>query len=557
MKHFNRMKHMIAGALAAMTLTTAAIPAFTLNAAAAETQTVSAADAFSAAFAEYIPDSDKLLPALETLNALDTLPADQVFAAQNNAQITALRNELRSRITAVNSRISYDVLNQLRDEKFPNGYGAGLDRMQSAFETMAKYIDTFANSRHYTEQTMIEIADALYPDHWFINRWSGLETLADYLGNYDIRNSSDAVYVDLLGRIREYSTLLKDQNDGSLSQALFDNLKNKYMFSGEVYDVIAPYMEKMMYHYLYAYTIAVQCLAAAKTVADYQETSLRKRLEEDDSYLRMFRNRHRTAEEAANETAEVKHMLLGADSADSAISGWCGFHYRRQFGRSVYINRGTCNIALDSHVTESSFQTAAYCWNRGDSSTVFSSTQRRLADVLGTSAITPEQIDGLHDYVSNTYPSLSFVDFLGKMGIETDSFAADAKKFFPTCSDCQLSERKIGDENIGSKRFTTYQKDLGFRTFNPRVSRNEYKQIAGSRSIYDILGATDQYGGHIDTSAVNVQTLYTQNVSIGLIGLIFSGENYNQYRHDSYDYILLTFRNSTNTQIPATAAEMI
>ena len=61
MKHYNRMKHMIAGALAAMTLTTAAIPAFTLNAAAAETQTVSAADVEDASPAPHAPQYPRMV----------------------------------------------------------------------------------------------------------------------------------------------------------------------------------------------------------------------------------------------------------------------------------------------------------------------------------------------------------------------------------------------------------------------------------------------------------------------------------------------------------------
>lgn len=411
-----------------------------------------------AVFSNFIPQAKLFEPLVSPL--LDKMG---VMLKEINKNINQLRDEMNERLDDLEKGLNQStmvVLNKIRTENFINGLGTELDKLHTAIEGVSRQITTLKNDSSLTEEERaIGIAAQIGKNtEW--NKDGSLVFRIKTIGNVLAGKS----FADMGGR--------------DLYTIVYDNAAGDVMFSGEAYDVAAPYVDRVMYEYLLAYSVMTECFEAADTVSamtDDQVAALSAKAK-NDYYATVS-----TASLVEDEILSITDQIFNASSANSVVSHYAAFNYNKVYDRNNFINRGTTKIPIGSIAKVKPALTATNKYNDRDS--LLTKAKNEVNAALNSSDIHPKDIKTIYNYYREKYPDITFVDYLYDSGINAVAVAtSDTSTFLP------ISDK----ENVDDERTSSSRKQvIGFTGFDPRVKNPSEKKIsfytwklAGSSSFY-------------------------------------------------------------------------
>ena len=475
----------------------------------------------------YVPGGKLMTPLLkDMLGACGVIPKE-VSMKEINRNITEMRAELNSKLSELEKELknsSTTILNKIKNENYMSGFGTELNGLHTSVKNIADQIDAFNNDPSLTpEERAVEIAALI-----------GNNTTWDDSGN-------------LVFRIRNIASMLNgtgfaDADERNMYEVVYDNCTSDVMFSGEAYDLASKYVDRVMYEYLYGFTVMAQCFDAANTVSQLSPEQVAGFSE---------KTKHRYLDAVSQKSVvdkmfgSISDEVFNADREGSVASAYSVFHYKKNNERSIYINEGN-HIVLSKNVKETAFRYGS----TSDSATAgkrYAQAKKDISAALKASALKGSDIKKIYVYAYDKYPELSFDDYLEYVGIDTSNFKGSLTKYFSKTDDVT--------EDIFTEEVITHY-TLGLDTFSHSISQNEalscyYKALeAGDFTmIFDLL---PDYG----ISRKNSHDLYERVKAMprgdGTFDTykVFSLEEYNSL-------IALTFESGELPEAPATAAEIL
>jgi len=353
-----------------------------------------------------------------------------------NENIVQLRDEMNERIDELESRLDYStkqILNKIKNQTFISGMGTELDKLHTSVTGIAGQIEVLKKDTSMSEEERaINIAAQIGSNtEW--NRDGSLVFRIKTLGNVLAGRS----FADMEGR--------------DFYQIVTDNAASDVMFSGEAYDAASPYIDRVMYEYMLAYTVLADCLGAADTVSrltDEQVEALPARAK--NAYF----NTVSAASLVENELNSMTDQILNAQDPDSIASRYCVFRYRKEHDRNVFVNKGTANIPIAGSLKEYKAQ-RSYSYDFSTCDQLLSSGKSEVQSDLDSSAINADTIKELLSYSRSRYPGITFAEFLDTVSI---SVPKGAEQYIPVAAKTWVNDI------IESRKRTVY---IGFNGFDP------------------------------------------------------------------------------------------
>ena len=517
------------------------------------------------AFEKYVPFGEQLSPYLDNLLVWAGLQeADNTPSmADINQNITEMRAELNKKLDDLEANLDQsttEILNKIKNQSFLDGFGTELDDMHTATRIVASQIKTISEDPTLTEEERtVEIAALIGKN----TEWSDTGKLV-----YRLNRVGDMLAGESVSQ--------KDARD--FYQVLYEDEMPNVMFSGEAYDNISPYVERVMYEYFYSYSVISQCLEAAERVSQYDDSVTEKfsRKMIDYDYISTVS----LTSIVVDEIIELNDMIYNADKANSVISHYAAFRYKQQNDRNVFVNKGKngAGIAISSEVKETHFdmRTTAkdsytYSWSNNPPKTNYNNAKASIDAAIGSNVIKTDELNELYSYVYRTYPDMSFTDYLKSMGIDTSTFENSDNKFFP--SEATSAEHiTVGTNN--QKFF-----NAGFGVLQHKFSLNE-RQAINDRldELYNLrsdeLGWSSKWIKQKEKSAYDAEIAELEaKKDLISIGTVFTHVYYeNSYRQpggnshtiwyeywlkETNDFAMLTFQTTNRTVAPALASETV
>lgn len=269
--------------------------------------------------------------------------------------------------------------------------------------------------------------DSIYESTKYNDEVKAIQT-AVLIGKYnDWNNPENALFrFKHLGAI--LAGLYKDEDfggDRDYYQVLYDTAVTDCMFTGEVYDEMEPYIDRMMEEFLYSYTALAQCLNASLIVSDMSDDTARAVAAQypndaDSIYNYYLQCKTIDLSLVKNELDTITAMFLNADSPNSVISRYTVFKYKKQYDRCVLVNKGT---------EEVSFSTELMCAERpwtddrrvGDWGAKFLPNTKKYDEVVDAQAELGFPAKKINDYIKEkaSLNDMSFGEYLNKVGFST------------------------------------------------------------------------------------------------------------------------------------------
>ena len=187
-----------------------------------------------------------------------------------------LRNHLDKELTEIKSEISRlgaDLTSEIGMSFYAGNLGKELVDLHTTSSMNASNIKRYKNSSDYkTENDKLVMVASLIGN---TNDWSN--------------NKQNLVY-----RMHQIGLLLKgtiysDLDGKSIYQKVYDYYARKSLFSGEIYDKAVPYIDSVVYEYLYAYSVLMECMEASLKVSRFtpeDEAALSAKVSEEYKKLK-------------------------------------------------------------------------------------------------------------------------------------------------------------------------------------------------------------------------------------------------------------------------------
>lgn len=354
-----------------------------------------------------------------------------------NENINQLRDELNERIDELENRVDHNtkqVLNKIKNQTFINGMGTELDKLHTSVEGIARQITVIQkDSSMSEEEKAVEIAAQIGSNtEW--NRDGSLVFRIKTLGNVLAGKS----FADTDGR--------------DFYQVVFDNAAGDVMFSGEAYDAAAPYIDRVMYEYMLAYTVLADCFKEADTVSKLTD-------EQIDALPAKVRNTYfNTVSQTSlveNEFDTITDRIFNGNDRDSVSSRFCQFRYKKDNDRNVFVNKGTVHIPIAKQAVKCG-AAKGFSNDYDQHESLYWSSQDEVQNYLNSSAINPNDINAMLSYYKSKYPGTAFTAFLKKANIDVP---VGADSYFPTQGKVLVKTtygRYRRDEHIGFKGFDPF-----------------------------------------------------------------------------------------------------
>ena len=253
------------------------------------------------------------LPIIKMLDPLTDVLFDSTMDAliNINENINQLRDEINERIDELENRVDHNtkqVLNKIKNQTFISGMGTELDKLHTSVEGISGQIAVIKKDSSMTEEE------------------KAVEIAAQIGGNKEWNKDGSLVF-----RIKTLANVLAgksfaDTDGRDFYQIVFDNAAGDVMFSGEAYDAAAPYIDRVMYEYMLAYSVLADCFMAADTVSKFTD-------EQVDALPAKVRNTYYSIASPAslveNEFDTITDRILNGEDRDSISSRFCLFRYKR------------------------------------------------------------------------------------------------------------------------------------------------------------------------------------------------------------------------------------
>ncbi|MBR5090625.1 MAG: hypothetical protein IK093_14435 [Ruminiclostridium sp.] len=404
-----------------------------------------------AAVGDFVPHGRILAPLLNEFGKLLGIGAnDGPSIGDVSKQISQLSNDIKDfrehmdkELQDLKKTMSAEIRTALDDVKtkiFMQGVGTGLDALHTQISKpgtgIADQIDSFNEGNLTEQEKMIEMASLIgCNDQW---------------GNTSMP----------MATFRNMGTLLSgnpysDEEGRNMYQVLYDNAAKKTMFTGEAYDMIAPYIDRVMLEYFYDYAIVMQCLNASLYVSQITETQAK---ELPMAYQAKYSACFTPTATVKKAIDAITEEFLDANDPKSMISMYMVFKYKQQYDRNVYINKGTTEQAysttLDTYVPQ---LVGDKCianrvkWFSEDQELKLLSGEFE-EHMKGN--LSRDDIKAINEHVKNTNPGKSFYDYLSSFGFNTNYYKNNEKAYFPvggptlqalSNEEARLSRQKPGE----------------------------------------------------------------------------------------------------------------
>jgi len=332
-----------------------------------------------------------------------------------------LRNHLDEELTEIKSEISRlgaDLTSEIGMSFYAGNLGQELIDLHTTSSLNASNIARYKKSSDYkTENDKLVMVASLIGN---TNDWSN--------------NKQNLVY-----RMHQIGLLLKgttysDLDGKSIYQKVYDYYARKSLFSGEIYDKAVPYIDSVVYEYLYAYSVLMECMEASLKVSRFtpeDEAALSAKVSEE--YKKLKSNSESVIED---EIGAEALMMFNFHDEKSMISQYSNFIYNAENSRFTYLDKGNTKIAvkpiLGSKETgrESDVNEIKVITSGGSNNTraheIYNSGIYRYQNALdGIQFISSAKLGEMGTYVSENYQSTKSVwDFLSDRGFDlgvTDS----------------------------------------------------------------------------------------------------------------------------------------
>lgn len=440
-----------------------------------------------AAVSEFVPGGKKLKTLLNACGSLmDSGPAyhdvsEQIDKTSSDIsglskELSEFRNIMNARLDGIESGVAEeikDTLDTIKNDIFISGVGSELDTLHSQVNEkngIGKTINTINNDAGLSKEAKaIEIAYLIGND----KDWDETNNAL-----YRFNNVGDLVaghtYRDTRGR--------------NLYEVLYDNAAQKYMFTGEVYDDMDPYIDRVVEEYFYAYTVLVQCLNAHLIVS--RMTDEQAKALGDFEYNRYLECKTPTSL-VKMEIDDITAELLDPEDPKSVISLYATFKYKKKHARMVFINKGKTSIALSNELDEIR---VPYIGSRQinpndpggyvDDYQYFNFYQDRCYNKYferwdnfanDSSHLDPAYVKIINDYVHDNSTGRSLFDYLGEMGI----FVANHKTDNPFFLADKSHKRTFSFANdTDGKKYHAY---YSFSSIDPKSTEKVIKDTTFHR----------------------------------------------------------------------------
>lgn len=409
-----------------------------------------------ATIGELVPGGKTMGPALNVLGGLLGV-GDEGLSQQDlinklkdvNKQISGLSKSISAFRTEMNKGLDKlerdmyaeidDALNKITNDVFINGVGAELDTLQtqvSGRNGIAHKIDTINGDTDMTEEEKaIEIA---------------------YLigNNSEWNQTQNALYrFKLVGNLLAGQTY-RDTKGRNLYQVLYDNAAVNSKLSGEAYNKISPYIDRVVYEYFYAYTTLSQCLSASLAVSLMTDEEAKKL---DAVTYEHYLECKTSTGLVKRELDNINKQLLDAKDTHSIVSMYSSFKYKQKNDACVYIGGGSCSIALSADLAMIDNPWIGKRLHEGNYNE--ESYYQAMSDFVsdGTN-LDPDHVKDLSDHVNDMGEDISFLDYLRDSGFRVDEHITGNNACFAV-------------SDLKTKQYRTLSVngcEYGFDTFDPR-----------------------------------------------------------------------------------------
>ena len=377
-----------------------------------------------------------------------------------------LREHLDEELTEIKaeiSRLGADLTSEIGMSFYAGNLGQELIDLHTTSSLNASNIARYKKSSDYkTENDKLVMVASLIGN---TNDWSN--------------NKQNLVY-----RMHQIGLLLKgttysDLDGKSIYQKVYDYYARKSLFSGEIYDKAVPYIDSVVYEYLYAYSVLMECMEASLKVSRFtpeDEAALSAKVSEE--YKKLKSNSESVIED---EIGTEALMMFNFHDEKSLISQYSNFMYNAENNRFTYLNKGTTKIAvkpvLGSKETgrESDVNEIRVVTSGGSNNTraheIYNNGIYRYQNALdGIQFISSAKLGEMGTYVSENYQSTKSVwDFLSDRGFDlgvTDSNT----NMLVTNAKVKQWEKTNSSNKWGEYNKDQYQGYTGFVYNNERLT---------------------------------------------------------------------------------------
>ena len=353
---------------------------------------------------QYVPGGQAIAGLLDPI--LGSLINDGPSLSDVNNNIDKLRSEVTAQFNDIKKQMKDDK--QQIEAKIVNQTviatkGNSFDALMTSMKDTADQINTLRNDPKLNQnETAVEIAALIgRNDAW---------TQSSNLHNK---------YLSFLDTLCSKS--FADQNNRDFCQVVYQDCASQVMFSGEAKDAAKPYLDRVLYLGLYAYSIDAQCLKAAQQISNFTDADV-KTLDKDA--LNKYNNLKSRASVVNMELNKINNDLFDTDGTNSVIS-----HYRdfNNINRLIFINQNKSNQPFKADLK-------SYQHNKSSKGT---DAYNNIKSQICANTMSKDDMSTLMSYIAQK--NMTVRDYLKKVGFNVNSLPS---KSYLTYKD-GASEEKI------------------------------------------------------------------------------------------------------------------
>ena len=454
-----------------------------------------------AVIGELIPGGKALAPALNALGAAYGLGNSGITneelikklkdmskeISSLSKDISSFRNEMNERLDKFEREMSDEIetaLNRIKNDIFTDGVGSELDTIHEQINGrngIARKIEVINSDDTMSEEEKnIEIAYLIGND----KGWN---------------NTGNVIYrFRLIGNLLAGQTY-RDTAGRNLYQVLYDDAAKEAMMSGEAYNRIKPYIDRVMAEYFYSYSALLECLNASLYVSMMTDEQVSRIRETDDVEYERYLKCYVPADLVEQQLDSIDAQLLDAGNPNSIISLYSVFCHKIKNKSTVYIDMGQAEIPLSSKLdrvenpwtgkrshnnvmNEGYYTEYVSGWHTKE---CYSDYYSKVSDLVGSDEhLTPGQIKKIYDHINETSPDVSMLQYLNEAGFMTDEFDNYSSCFALS----GLSSETNTSANIHSCRY-------GFDTVHATVAGDGVCFEAPCELTMEYTGISEAGGG--------------------------------------------------------------
>ena len=423
-------------------------------------------------FAPVFPGIEKVTGVLEQLlGASGVLDIKETTLDDVNDNLNQLRKDIETKLEKISSQISQTgeyVLDQISNKLYVNGLGHELDSLHTTASGMAAQIKSIRNSSSLTEkEKLVEIAALIdsnkewYKEGHFVFRiWNISNTLS--------------------------GQTFSDLNNRDLYQVLYDTYLPQCLFTSEIYDKAAPYVERVMYEFFYGYSIMAECMKAAMDVAKFSNADVAALSQKQKN---QYTNIVSVKDVVEDEIMRESERILNIHDENSIFARYSNFLYNAQNSRLNYVDKGNVLVGLSQRVGNYEIPIVddhgEVCTGHATSTTsaahqAFDSAKATFQTILNAHQDVPSsKMAEMAAYIQANYPNTTSVwNYLSDRGFTFETKDSNTNMLV---SDASVQEKKLDNgERYGGYKGWVYNKenlspeDVNMYTVNLREERDKW-----------------------------------------------------------------------------------